>query len=125
MAVEQQNWSLFKYVDDNAASYNMRGEKEAVRQAVDGSAAAGGFPAWGADSARKRRRRIIYTDPTTFRTKSVTFYTGAAYSAITVGTSTLTFMIPGSATGVAYTASKKIPEKQPSALAGPNLGEHA
>lgn len=125
MAVEQENFSLYTYVDDNTVSWNKRGEKEAVRQAVDGSSAAGAHPGWGRSSARHSPRTITYMDLTTFRTKRVIFYTAAAYAGITLGTSTLTFVIPGSATGVVYTANKKTAERSPSAAAGPNLAEHA
>lgn len=125
MAVEQLNFSLYTYTDDSGQDWNMRGEKEAVRQAVDGSSAPGGNPNWGRSSTRRKPRTITYVDGTTFRTKTVKFYTAAAYAAITVGSSTLTFTIPGSATGVVYTASKKNPERLPKATAGANLGEHA
>jgi len=125
MAVEQINWSLYKYVDNNGVSWNKRGEKEAVRQAVDGSAAPGAFPNWGRSSTRHQARSITYVDGTTFRTKRVTFYTAAAFAAVVLGTDTLTFTIPGSATGVVYTASKKNDERSPKATAGPNLAEHA
>lgn len=124
MAVEQKNFSLYTYTDDNGVDWNLRGEKEAVRQAVDGSSAAGGNPPF-IPTANHSPRYIVYQDPTTFRTKRVIFYTAAAYAAITAGTSTLTFGIEGSATGVVYTAAKKVPEKNPKAVAGPNLAEHA
>lgn len=125
MAVEQLNWSLYKYVDNQGQSWNMRGEKEAVRQAVDGSAAAGAFPSWGRSTVRRRPRSITYVDLTTQRTKTVKFYTAAAWEAVTLGTDTLTFAIPGSATGVVYTASKQNSERLPKATAGGNLAEHA
>lgn len=125
MAIEQKNYGLFTYVDDNAVSWNLRGEKEAVRQAVDGSSASGGHPPF-IPSRRHRPRAITYTDLTTFRTKRVIFYTAAAFAAITPGTSTLTFVIEGSATGVVYTASKKHDEKNPSGTAtSSGLPEHA
>jgi hypothetical protein len=124
VAVNQKNFSLFHYVDNNGNDFNLRGEKDAVRQAVDGSSAAGGYPAF-IPSARHRPRYVVYKDGTTFRTKRVLFYTAAAWAAITEGTSTLTFVIEGSATGVVYTADRKIAEKNPAASAGPNLAEHA
>src|SRR3954462_1108890 len=102
MAIEQRNFSLYTYLDDNAVSWNLRGEKEAVRNAVDGSTAAGGHPPF-IPSARHQPRYVIYRDSTTFRTKRVIMYTPTAYSAITVGSSTLTFVIEGTATGVVYT----------------------
>ncbi len=125
MAIEQENFSLYTYVDNNGVSFNKRGEKEGVRQAVDGSSAAGGNPAWGRDTTRRSVRKIKYKDGTTQRTKTVIFYTAAAFNAITEGTSTLTFVIPGSVTGVVYTADKKIAERRPAATAGGNLAEHA
>jgi hypothetical protein len=125
MAVEQKQFSLYTYTDNSGQAWNMRGEKDAVRNAVDGNAAAGAHPNWGRDSRRKSRRKIVYQDSTTFRTKTVTFYTAAAFAAITLGTSTLTFFIEGEATGVVYTAAKAISERLPKATAGPNLAEHA
>lgn len=124
MAIEQLNFSLYTYVDNNGVSWNKRGEKEGVRQAVDGSAAAGGNPAF-IETRRHRVRKIVYQEATTFRTKTVIFYTAAAWAAITLGSSTLTFVIPGTATGIVYTASSKLEEKNPKATAGPNLIEHA
>lgn len=125
MAVEQLNFGKFKYVDDNGVSWNKRGEVEGVRQAVDGNAAAGAFPDWGRETRLHSVRRIVYTDPTTFRTKTVIFYTAAAYAAITLGTSTLTFVIPGATAGVVYTASRKLPERQRGTASSPHLAEHA
>jgi hypothetical protein len=125
MAIEQLNYAQFLYVDANADTYNKRGEKEGVRQAVDGSAAPTAVRAWGKESKRHSVRKIVYQDSTTFRTKSVIFYTAAAWEAITINSSTLTFVIPGSATGVVYTAVKKIPENLGGGLFSPHLGEHA
>jgi hypothetical protein len=124
MTASQKNFSLFTYADDNAQSWNLRGEEEEVRNAVDGSAAAGGHPPF-IPSRRHQPRRIIYRDATTLRTKTCIFYTAAAYAAITVGTSTLSFFIEGEVAAVVYTANKKIPEKNPSATAGGNLADHA
>jgi hypothetical protein len=125
MAGAAKNFSLYTYVDNSTQSWNIRGEKDAVRNAVDGSAAAGAHPAWGRSTTRKSPRKIVYVDLTTFRTKTVAFYTAAAFAAITLGTSTLSFMIEGEAVAVVYTASKAIPERLPKATAGPNLAEHA
>jgi hypothetical protein len=124
MAIDQKNFSLFTYVDNNAVSWNLRGEFETVRNAVDGSAVPGGHPPF-IPSARHQPRKIRYRDATTLRTKTLIFYTAAAFSAITLGSSTLTFPIEGTATTVVYTASKKIDEKNPAADRGGNLPEHA
>lgn len=120
MARDQTNFSLYTYVDDNAVSWNKRGELDTVRNAVDGSTAAGGHPPFIV-TARHQPRRILYEDLVTHRTKSVIFYTAAAYAAITVGSSTLAFPVAGLATTVTYTASKKISERNPKATAGGNL----
>jgi hypothetical protein len=125
MAVEQPNRGQFLYVDANGDDYNKKGEVEGVRQAVDGSAAPTSVRGWGRDTPKRHVRKIIYQDATTFRTKTVIFYTAAAWEAITLGSSTLTFMIEGSATGVVYTARKKIAENLGVGLLGGHLIEHA
>ena len=125
MAIDQPNRGQFLYVADDASEYNKKGEVQSVRQAVDGSAAPTATAAWGRDTAKRHVRKVVYQDGTTFRTKTVIFYTAAAFDAITVGTSTLTFPIEGSATGVVYTARKKIPENLGVGLLGGHLAEHA
>src|SRR5512142_3219053 len=127
MAADQKNFELFKYVDDDAVNWNKRGEVEAVRQAVDGSAAAGAYPVWRDTGNGKgyRARRIVYQDATTFRTKTVLFYTAAAYAAIVLGTDTLSFPVEGVVTAVTYTAIRKIPEHKPGVGASRMLADHA
>jgi hypothetical protein len=124
MAASQKNFSLFTYVDDNAVSWNLRGELDSVRNAVDGNAAAGGHPPF-IPSRRHSPRKVIYRDSSTFRTKTVVCYTNTAYAAITIGSSTLSFPVEGETAAVVYTATKKIAERNPSATAGPNLADHA
>lgn len=124
MAREAKNFGLFDYVDDNGTDWNKRGEIDAVRNAVDGSTAALGNPVWH-EGKRNRSRKIIYQDPTTFRTKTLIFYTAAAYEAITLRTDTLTFFIEGDATGVVYTAVEKVAEKVAGQRFPNNLPEHA
>jgi hypothetical protein len=124
MAASQKNFTLYTYVDDNAVSWNMRGELDAVRNAVDGSSAAGGNPPF-IPSRRHAPRKIVYRDASTFRTKTCIFYTAAAFAAITLGTDSLSFPVEGEATAVLYTATKKIGEKNPAATAGGNLADHA
>jgi hypothetical protein len=125
MAVQQKNFQLYTYVDDNAVSWNKRGEQDTTRNAVDGSAAFGAHPNWGHETRRHSVRKIVYQDGTTFRTKTVVFYTAAAYAGITVGTSTLTWTIEGEVAGVVYTAKKKIPERQPAAASARQDVQHA
>ena len=125
MAADQKNFSLFTYVDNSGQAWNKRGEVDAIRNAVDGNAAAGGHPGWGRETRRHSTRKIIYVDPTTFRKKTVIFYTAAQAAAITIGTSTLSFHVEGETAPVVYTASKAVPERLPSATAGPQLADHA
>jgi hypothetical protein len=58
-------------------------------------------------------RRIIYQDPTTFRTVDPIFYTSAAFNAVALG-DIIAVQVEGLATTVNYSAVKKIGEKQPS-----------
>jgi hypothetical protein len=125
MAADQKNFGLFTYVDDNGLSWNKRGEIDAARNAVDGSTAFGGNPAWGAESARHRVRKGVYVDDTTFRSKTIILYTLAAAAALTPGTSTLAFHVEGETGTVTYTYAGLIPERQPKAKASRNLIDHA
>lgn len=125
MVAAQKNMGLFTYVDDSGTSWNKRGELDAIRNAVDGNAAAGAHPNWGRETRRHSVRKIIYEDATTFRTKTVIFYTAAAWNAVAVGTDTLSFMVEGEAVAVSYKAIKRIPERQPGAGAPRNLADHA
>lgn len=124
MAADQKNFGLFTYVDEGGVSWNKRGEKDAVRNAVDGSAAFGGHPYW-VDSSRHQVRRGLYQDPTTFRTKTIILYTAAAAAALTPGTSTLDFHVEGETAAVTYTYAGLIPERQPKVKAVNNLADHA
>ena len=124
MAASQKNFTLFTYVDDNSVSWNIRGELDSVRNAVDGSAVPGGNPPF-IPTSRHAPRKIVYKDSSTLRTKTLIFYTAAAFAAITLGTDTLSFPVEGEATAVTYTAAKKIGEKNPDATRGGNLPDHA
>ena len=124
MAADQKNFQLYTYLDDNAQSWNKRGELDADRNAVDGSTAFGAHPAWGAESRRHRVRKAVYVDPTTFRSKTIIVYTPTAFAALTPGTSTLAFHVEGETATVTYTLASKIPEKQPAAAGSRQLADH-
>jgi hypothetical protein len=111
VARNQKNFENFLYVDDNAVSWTKRGEVGGAATAVDGHAAGTNDPTW-IDSPRMRARRIIYQDPTTFRTVTPLFYTAAAFAAVALG-DIIAVQVPGSATTVNYGAVKKVAEKQP------------
>jgi hypothetical protein len=116
--------NLFTYVDDSAVSWNKRGEDASPASAVDGHTAFGVHPNWGRDTPRHSVRRIVYQDPTTFRTKKPIFYTAAAFATVALG-DIIAVHIPGNVATVNYAAVKKIGEKQPSAAAARQLPDHA
>ena len=111
MARNQKNFQNFLYVDDNGVSWTKRGEDGGDAAAVDGHATGTNAPVW-VDSSRMKVRRIIYQDPTTFRTVNPIFYTSAAYAAVALG-DIIAVQVEGLATTVNYAASKKQAEKQP------------
>jgi hypothetical protein len=111
VARNQKNFDNFLYTDDNAVDWTKRGETGGDASAVDGHATGTGAPTW-IDSSRMKVRRIIYQDPTTFRTVNPIFYTPAAFAAVDLG-DVLAVQVEGLATTVNYAAVKKVPEKQP------------
>jgi glycine/D-amino acid oxidase-like deaminating enzyme len=125
MAADQKNFSRFTYVDNNGVSWNKRGELDTVRNAVDGSTASGGHVEWGAESRNHSVRKGVYTDSTTFRTKTIILYTAAAAAALTPGTSTLAFHVEGETGTVTYTYGGLIAERQPKSNPVRNLADHA
>ena len=113
MARNQKNFQLFTYVDDNARSWNLRGEDGGAAAAVDDHAAFGATqPRWPRSSRRMHPRKIIYQDAVTFRTIDPIFYTSTAYNAVAIG-DIVSVPVTGLATNVNYTAIVKVPEKQP------------
>jgi hypothetical protein len=121
---DQLNFNTFTYVDDNAASWNVRGEDSSILNAVNGSTAFGGHPHWPRESRRFHVRKARYVDSTTFRSKTIIVYTPTAFAALTVGTSTLALHVPGNTATVTYTLAAKIPERQPGAAASRQLTDH-
>jgi hypothetical protein len=121
VARNQKNFQNFLYVDDNGVSWTKRGEDGGDGAAVDGHAAGTGAPTW-IDSPRMRARRIVYQDPTTFRTVSPIFYTAAAFSAVALG-DIIAVQVEGLATTVNYSAVKKVGEKQPGRGAARQLAD--
>jgi hypothetical protein len=111
MARNQKNFDNILYVDDNGVHWTKRGEVGHDAATIDGHATHDGSPTW-IDSSRMKVRRIVFQDPTTFRTVSPIFYTAAAYAAVDLGDA-LNITVPGLATTVAYNAVKKLPERQP------------
>jgi hypothetical protein len=113
MARNQKNFQLFTYVDDNALSWNMRGEDGGAAAGVDGHAAlVAGQPRWERQTKRMHCRKVIFHDPVTFRTIDPIIYTPTAYAAIHKG-DILAVQVTGLATTVNYECIAKVPEKQP------------
>ena len=112
MARNQKNFDNILYTDDNDVDWTKRGEVGGVAAAVDGHATGTGAPTW-IDSSRMKVRRVIYQDPTTFRTVNPIIYTPTAFAAIALG-DVLAEQVEGLATTVNYSAVKKVAEKQPS-----------
>jgi len=112
VARNQKNFDNFLYIDDNDVHWTKRGESGGAASAVDGHATGENDPTW-IESSRMKVRRIIYQDPTTFRTVDPIFYTAAAYSAVALG-DIVAVQVEGLATTVNYNAVKKVPERQPS-----------
>jgi hypothetical protein len=125
MAADQKNFNLFTYVDDNAVSWNKKGEDNAIINTLSGSSAKGAHPMWPRRNRRWQARTITYQDPTTFRTKRVVFYTAAAFAAIVLNTGTIALHVEGETATVTYTAVAKNAEKQPGSKQSPSLADHA
>jgi hypothetical protein len=124
MAAAQKNFQLYTYVDNNGVSWNKRGEEDDLRSAVDGSTAFGVHPNWGRETKRHSVRKIIYQDATTFRTKTVIFYTNTAYAAVALG-DIIAFPVEGEVASVNYAAIRKIGERLPGQATARQLGDHA
>lgn len=124
MAANQRNSNLFTYTDGNGTVWNKRGPIDTAINAIDGSSAlTAGAPVW-TDTKKRRCRKAVFFDPTTFRTIRFPVYTAAAFTAIT-GSTTLAVTVPGETAAVTYSLSEKIEEKQPVAKTSRNLADHA
>lgn len=118
MARNQKNFRYFAYVDDNGATWNVRGEDGGAAAAVDGHAAFdAAAPVWTNNSRRHHVRYAVYQDTVTLRTVKAIIYTPTAFAAIAPG-DIVAVQVPGLATTVNYTLRAKIAEKLP--LAGPS-----
>lgn len=122
MAVNEKNFSYFKYVDDNGTGWNVRGEDGGPGSAIDGHATDYTLPAFGRQSRRRHVRYAVWTDPATFRSVRTVIYTAAAFAAIASG-ATVDVSVAGGATTVPYTLSAKVGERLPIAAASRHLAE--
>lgn len=124
MAV-QRNWNYFQYHSDDGTTYALRADQDWGNDAASGGALAAGQPAYGRATRRRTPRRLIFRDPTTFRTFSGPAFTAAAYAAATVGTTTHSVSVPGNVAAIVYTLVKKEPERIPSTVVGRQDPDHA
>jgi len=125
MPLPQRNFEYYAYDSDDGTSYCLKADEFWGDAAGHGGSACAGEPAYGSSTTRRHPRKAIYQDPTTFRTISGPVFTPAAYAALTVGTSTLSVAVHGSATAVTYTLRKKVPEAVPSTVKGMSVLDHA
>lgn len=127
MAATQPNFNYSQYVSDDGTTYCLKASQEWISAAGNpgGSATCSANPAYGRATRRRAPRKVIYRDPTTFRTRTVPVFTSAAYSALDVGAATLSVFVPGEAGAVTYTLVKKIPERIPSTVVGRQDPDHA
>lgn len=124
MPATQRNWNYYTYVSDDGTTYNIRAAVEWAAVAAHGLAArTNGAPRYIA-SKQQQPRRVIYRDSTTGRSTQGPIGTSAAYTAIALG-DTEDFMVPGLATAVSYAAVKKVAERVPVTIVGPQLADHA
>ena len=125
MPAVQRNFDYFSYDSDDGNSYCLRGDEDWGGNGDSGGSACAGEPAYGRATRRRAPRKAIFRDPTTFRTFTGVVYTPAAYSALTIGTSTVDVSVPGLTGTVEYTLVKKVPEKIPSTVVGRQDIDHA
>ena len=109
----QINYQVFTYVDDNAKTWNKRGQLDTAQNALDGSTAlTAGASVWPHATRRYHTRYAIFFDPQTFRTRRAVIYTPTAFAALT-GASTLAVNVPGDTAVRNYSLGQKVAEKQP------------
>jgi len=122
MAV-QRNWNYYTYESDDGTTYNIRATVEWAAVGAHGLAArTSGAPRYIA-SKQQQPRKVIYQDATTGRTTSGPVGTAAAYAALDLG-DTSSVIVPGNVSGVTYDLVKKVGERVPRSIVGPQLADH-
>lgn len=111
-------FNYFNYVSDDGSTYNMRADQAWGQLAASGGVAASAPRAYGRASRRRAPRKFIYRDASSFRTFTGVVFTAAAFTAGTIGSSTITRQLPGASTLVTFTLIKKVPEKIPTTVVG-------
>ena len=124
MPAVERNWNYYDYVSDDGNTYSLRASEEWVALGTSGLVLADGSNPRLIASKTQRPRRFIYRDPTTFRTISGPVADAATYTTEAIG-SAVSVSVPGLATAVTYNLVKKVPERVPTTIVGPGLGDHA
>ena len=118
----QANKQWYRYVDNAGRNWAIQADQDWGNSASSGLAAFNSTdPPFGPQSRRHRTRKVIYRDPTTFRSRVLPVGTVAADAALPA---TLSVVIPGIATGVLYDLSGRVPEKLSIAQTSRNLIDH-
>jgi hypothetical protein len=123
MAATQRNFKWYRYVDDNARDWAIRADADWGDSAASGLAAFNAAdPPFGRQTRRHSPRKVIYQDPTTFRTFTGIVGTAAAFAALAA---THDVVIPGEVAAVTYSLAAKVGEKLQIAKTARNAADHA
>jgi hypothetical protein len=107
-----RDFGYFTYLDDNAQSWNKKGDATWGAAAASGGTAFGTHPMWQTNNHGHHVRSALFQDSTTGRVFKGIVYTPTAFAALTIGTSTVSVKVPGLETAIVYTCIAKSPEKQ-------------
>jgi hypothetical protein len=123
MPATQKNFKWYRYVDDSARNWAIRADADWGDSAASGLAAFNAAdPPFGPQSRRHHPRKVVYVDPTTFRTFTGIVGTAAAFAALAA---THDVVIPGEVAAVTYNLSSKVGEKLQIAKTARNNPDHA
>lgn len=123
MAATQKNFKWYRYVDDSARNWAIRSESDWGDSAASGLAAFNAAdPPFGPQTRRHHPRKVIYQDPTTFRTFTGIMGTAAALAG---AAATHDVVIPGEVAAVTYDLAAKVGEKLQIAKTARNAADHA
>src|SRR5712691_9654507 len=96
MPADQRNFNYSLYASDDGTNYCLKADQAWISDSgVSGAAACAGARAFGAASKRRSPRKLIFRDPTTFRTVTEPAFTTTAFNAATVGSTVYAVHVPG------------------------------
>lgn len=123
MAADQKNFKWYQYIDDSGREWAVRADAAWGDNAASGLAAFDPTNApFGPESARHRTRKVMYRDPSTFRTYTQKVGTAAAFAA---APATFDVHVPGIVGLITYNLAAKIGEKLQIAQVARNAIDHA